>query len=102
MVFLSDDQAKADGLQAIYDQIARDSQLGELQSEAGLMMQIRGGSVFQVLWEPGNKFAQYGIRIVTRPSATIWPVFDPTDPCIYWSVTSATRSAPRKRARGIS
>src|SRR5512143_1595891 len=37
MAFLSEDQAKAQAMQDVYDQIMKDSQFGELQAEAGLM-----------------------------------------------------------------
>jgi hypothetical protein len=59
MAFLSENKDTADQIQAIYDRIAKDSQLAALQTEAGLMMQIRGGHAFQVVWEPWNPFLKY-------------------------------------------
>ena len=78
MAFISKDDT-AETLQTIFDRITDDSHLATLQVEAGLMMQIRGGHAFQVVWEPWNPFARYGIRIVARESSTVYPIYDQAD-----------------------
>jgi len=78
-----DNGGDVSAVQAVHDQIWRDSNGTALQNEAGLLMQIRGGHAFKVAWEPDNSFLRYRTRIVSLKSSMIFPIYNETD---YWNL----------------
>lgn len=79
--FRMDEQYKdvGDKLKVVFDRILRDSYAPSMFSEAILMMQIDGGTVLKVNWEPKSDFLKYRTRIVRYRSSQIQPEYDLTD-----------------------
>jgi hypothetical protein len=79
---MDDEGLKEDGktLKTVFDRILRDSYAPSMLTEAILMMQVDGGTVLKVNWEPKSDFLKYRTRIVRYRPHQILPEYDLTDP----------------------
>jgi hypothetical protein len=62
------------------------SNASSLFDEAGLLTQVYGGHVFQVVWDEHDILLPYGIRVVSYPSPFFYPVYDQRD---CWNLREA-------------
>ena len=80
--FRLDESIKDDApkLKTAFDRILRDSYAPSMFTEAVLMMQVDGGTVLKVNWEPKSDWLKYRTRIVRYRPHQILPEYDLTDP----------------------
>ena len=76
----------AESVKAISNGIWLDSQGASIQQEAALLMQIHGGHVFKLSWEPENANLKYRMRYTSIPSTWFYPVYSQMD---KWNLLEA-------------